>query len=101
MFLFLIPPLLIVFLLSLLFAGMKGRAAAKIKWSISLVVAYLIYLVIAFAIAKNDINDTQDTQILIGGLLALVGGIAGFILDKIGKLCIDFVAVYVMPDNRD
>lgn len=89
---------LILFFVSLLFAGMKGRERAKIKLAWSLAITFIVYVIAVFIISKND---SFDTRVLGGGSLIFIGAVAGFALNKIGQLCIDFVAIFVMPDNRD
>jgi hypothetical protein len=95
MFIYLLAAGLISFLISLLFAGMKVREEAKTKWTWSLLITFTVYV-----IAVTSMSHRGD-DIFIGAPLILVGAIAGVVLNKIGRWCIDFIALNLMSDNRE
>jgi hypothetical protein len=94
-YIYILAACLISFLVSLLFAGMKGRKEAKVKWTWSLLITFTIYTIVV-----TSMSHSVD-GILVGGPLILVGAIVGYILNQIGRWCIDFIALNVMPDNRE
>jgi len=84
-----------VFLLSLLFAGTKGRSVAKKKWTIFVVFLFVIFSLILLGMSKGD-------QIFFMAILLIViGAPVTYIINKIGRWIIDFVAFNIMSDNRD
>ena len=98
MLIYLLAAGLISFLVSLLFAGMKGREKAKVKWTWFLLIAFTVYTITIVVTSKSD---SDDVRILGGGMLILVGAIVGYVLNQVGQWCIDFIAINVMSDNRE
>jgi hypothetical protein len=94
MLIYILAACLISFLVSLLFAGMKGREGAKIKWTWSLLITFTVYTIAVTSMSHRD-------GILVEGALILVGAIVGYLLNQIGRWCIDFIAINVMSDNRE
>ncbi|HUW27734.1 MAG TPA: hypothetical protein VMV97_03925 [Sulfuriferula sp.] len=96
MLIYILAVSLITFLVSLLFAGMKGREEAKVKWTWSLLIAFTVYTIVV-----TNMSHSDDGRILVGGMLILVGVIVGYVLNQVGRWCIDFIAIKVMSDNRE
>ena len=87
---------LLVFLLSLLFAGTKGRDIAKKKWTIFIVILFIIFSLILLSTSKKG-----DQIFFMAIILITIGTPVTYILNKIGKWLIDFVVFNIMSDNRD
>lgn len=88
---------LMAHLCSMLFAGMNGREWAKVKWTMTCIVASVLW---GLACAYMIIHDS-------GGAVAMsilgifVGLIAAFILNSVGRFCIDFMALVILPNNQN
>jgi hypothetical protein len=89
--------LLVWHLVSMLLAGMKGRDRAKVRWTMTCTGAAVIWMALcAYTIA----HDSEGAAVL-AAFGIFVGLIAAYVLNMAGKFCIDFMAVVVLPDNRD
>lgn len=98
MLIYLLAAGLISLLVSLLFAGKKRHEEAKVKWSWFLLIAFTVYTVTIVVASKSD---SDDARIFVGGMLILIGAMVGYVLNQVGRWCIDFIAINVMPDNRE
>ena len=84
-------------LMALFFAGMRGRKKAKRNWTGVVVILFTAFTTLILLSLKDSSSDEMFLGVLI---IILGGGLAGLLLNSTGRLIIDIFAA-ILPDNRD
>jgi hypothetical protein len=88
----------ILFFGPIFFAGTKGRTAAKKKWTALISLLFLAGCFISY-FAEDIQNSSANADVFV--LTVAAAAVAAYTLNLLGRWIIDFIALNIMPDNRD